>query len=99
MNWFSLQFACLKDKWRNLRGMPSGRGCRERAVIPLKKSQQIPKLDNKPTAVGDVVKDFADVIVDAKPLAMVAESPQIAPSKRLEAKLVFQLHCESYDCF
>lgn len=79
--------------------IPTGRGCREKAVIAVKKSHQIPKLDNKPTALSDAVENFADVIVDAKPLAMTAGSPQTATTKRLEAKLVFQFHCESYDCF
>jgi len=99
MSWFLCTSAFLQDKWRNLRLIPTGRGCREKVAIALKKSRQIPKHDNNQTAVSNVVDDFSDKIVDAKPLAMSTEFLQTTTPKRLEAKLVFQLHCESYDCF
>jgi len=98
MSWFLCNSAFLQDKWRNLCLIPTGRGCREKVAVALKKSRQIPKLDNNQRALSNV-EDFSDEIVDAKPLATSTEFLQTTTPKRLEAKLVFQLHCESYDCF
>lgn len=90
---FSRSNVDLKDKWRNLRVIPTGRGCREKAVVTVKKANQTPKQDNKPMALTDVGENFDDMIVDAKPLAMSTGPLHVTAPNRSEAKLVFQLHC------
>lgn len=84
---FSRSNVDLKDKWRNLRVLPTGRVGRDKAIVASNHSNQVTKHDNKQVIPSDVVEDFDDEIVDVQPLAMATGSPPITAPKRVEAKL------------
>ncbi|ONK67336.1 uncharacterized protein A4U43_C06F19110 [Asparagus officinalis] len=77
----------LKDKWRNIRVISSGRGPRERATVTMKKNRQTPKSNNTQMVPSSVVRDISDGILDAMPIAISAGPPPTTTPGKTEANM------------
>ncbi|XP_062193496.1 single myb histone 5-like [Phragmites australis] len=62
----------LKDKWRNMNGIVSASGSREKGRTTVKKTRATPKNNDHSTTVNTVTSDADDENVDAKPIASVS---------------------------
>uniref|UniRef100_A0A0D9V2F4 MYB transcription factor n=1 Tax=Leersia perrieri TaxID=77586 RepID=A0A0D9V2F4_9ORYZ len=71
----------LKDKWRNLSVTAGGYGSRERARMALKGGKRGSMVVAGPIDVDEKIPDNNDnIIIDAQPLAVVAEPMQLESS-------------------